>query len=118
MGEPQLDLTSRELSLDSRDHREPRTLPRPLSKFRVFHSALILLGTMASVSRTSTSAGTRRPESTTNASGARSDPATETTVSSGPPSERTCHQEPWVPPLESCSTLTSKSENLFEKQGS
>ena len=76
-----------------------------------------LAGMWARGAPTSTRPRTPRLESITNAFGARSSQAMETPDWSEQPSERTCHQEPWDAPLESCFTLTSKSENLFESHG-
>ena len=110
----QLDSTRTVYSLDSEEERPLKTRAKLSSTFK---TALIrLVPDSTSEEESLTSSEERTPSTTPNSEfiGVLLSTLTDTWEPSESTSRETCHQEPWVPKLESCSTQTNKTERMSE----
>ena len=110
----QLDSTRTVYSLDSEEERPLKTRAKLSSTFKTALIRLVPDSTSEEESLMSSEA--RTPSTTPNSEfiGVPSSTLTDTAEPSESTSRKACHQEPWVPKLESCSTQTNKTELMSE----
>merc|ERR1712224_173910 len=110
----QSDSTKMESSLDSEEERPPKTEAKLWSTLR---TALIRLEPDSTLEEEWPMSSEQRTPSTTPNSESTGVPLSTPTVTKEPSestSRETCHQEPWVPKSESCSTQTNNTERMSE----
>merc|ERR1712166_249982 len=110
----QLDSTRTVYSLDSEEERPLKTRAKLSSTSKTALIRLVPDSTLEEESLMSSEA--RTPSTTPNSEfiGVPLSTLTDTWEPSESTSRKTCHQEPWVPKLESCSTQTNKTERMSE----
>lgn len=110
----QLDFTKTEFSLDSEEERPLKTKAKLWSTSRTAQIRLEPDSTLEEESPMSSEE--RTPSTTPNSefTGALLSTPTVTKEPSESTSRETCHQEPWVPKSESCSTQTNNTERMSE----